>query len=96
MEYIEAIQDAIGKGYHCKAKHIKTVPVYLKHEGQTMWEGEVEIFEVTGHPTAKKCYGWGFEDKPGHTEFVTVLELSPVKSPETAVKAYLISQDKNK
>ncbi len=92
MKYIEAIQDAISKGYKCQAKHIKTVPIHEQHQGKTIWQGEVEVFELMGHPKAKQCCGWGFEDKPGHTEFVTVLEVSPVISPQTAVRAYLASQ----
>lgn len=92
MEYLEAIQDAISKGYKCKAKHFKTVPVHLKHKGETMWEGEVEIFDLEGHPKAKRCYGWGFEKENGKTEFATVLELPPVTSPETAVKIYIVNQ----
>lgn len=94
MEYIEAIQDAIKKGYNCTAKHTKTVPVHLKHEGETVWDGEVEVFNITGHEKAKQCYGWGFEKEKGRTEFVTVLELPPVSSPETAVKAYLVNRFK--
>jgi hypothetical protein len=92
MEYLETIQDAIGKGFKCKATHIKTVPVHLKHEGETMWEGEVEVFEIKGHPKAKRAYGWGFETEKGKAEFATVLELPPVDSPDTAVKAYLASR----
>ncbi len=92
MEYLEAIQDAIKKGYGFDAIHISTVPVHLKHEGETMWEGEVEVFEIKGHPQAKRAYGWGFEKDKGKVEFATVLELLPVDGPEAAVKAYLVSQ----
>ncbi len=95
MEYLEAIQDAIEKGYGIRAMHVKTVPVHLKHEGQTMWEGEVEVFTPNPQDKAPKAiYAWGFEKIKGKMEFVTVLEEPPVKDAETAVKAYLVSQFK--
>ena len=89
MEYLEAIQDAIKKGYGFDVVHIKTVPVHLKHEGETIWEGEVEVF--TPNPASQKpkaIYCWGFKKK-GKIEFVTMLEQPPVDSPENAVKFYL-------
>ena len=92
MEYLEALEDAINKGYGCKSKHLKTVPTKLTHDGVIIWDGEVEVFEIIGHPKAKKCYGWGFEKEKGEIEFVTVLEILPVIDTETAVKAYLASQ----
>ena len=96
LKYREAIQDAIAKGYSCSAIYDRTVPVHEQLQGKTIWKGEVEIFNLSGHPKAQRCYGWGFEDRPGHTEFVTVLEVPPVISPETAVRTYLVSQFKDK
>ena len=34
---------------------------------------------------AKRCHAWSYEDN-GETQYVTVLELPPVTSAETAVK----------
>jgi hypothetical protein len=94
LNYIEAIQEAIGKGYKCKAKHVKTAIVNERKDGQAIWLGKVEVFELEGHPKAKRAYGWGYEETPGKTEFVTVLEIPPVVSPETAVRAYLVEKFK--
>ncbi len=89
MEYLEAIQDAIKKGYGLEATHIKTISVNFKHDGESIWDGEVEVFEIKGHAEAKQAYGWGFKKDDGAIEFVTVLEKPPVDGPETAVKYYL-------
>jgi hypothetical protein len=58
--------------------------------GQTVWDGVVEVFNLTGHPRAKRCYGWTFieNDEP---HYVTVLELPPVDSPHAAVRAAIAS-----
>ena len=82
----------IEKGYGCKSKHLKTVATKLTHEGEVIWEGEVEEFELINYPKAKKCYGWGFEKEKVEIEFVTVLGVKPVINPEMAVKAYLGSR----
>jgi hypothetical protein len=54
-----------------------------KFEGKTVWRGDVECFDLTGHPKAERCYGWSFGEPE---EFITILELPPVQSPQDAVK----------
>ena len=60
------------------------------------WSGNVEIFNIRGHPTAKRCYAWSHAVGSGGRgkRFLAVLELPPVDSPQTAVKAVL-SETKN-
>lgn len=58
-----------------------------------VWEGVVEVFKIDGHPKAKRCYAWSYQDK-GETQFVTALEIPPVTSPQTAVKAVIASQSR--
>lgn len=93
MEQIEALTYAIKQGFSCEAKRLKSAWVKEVFQGKTVWEGLVEVFELKGHPTAKQAYGWGFEIKK-KAKFATVLGLPPVDSPETAVKAYLVSHTK--
>jgi len=81
----------LGKLHGCGSKHIESVPVHEVFRGQTVWDGVVEVFDLTGHPKAKRAYGWSYPD--GDQErFVTVLELPPVKSPQTAVRAAIVSR----
>ena len=60
------------------------------------WKGDVEIFDLTGHPKAKRAYGWSHPDGDDNkTErFVATLEIPPVTSPETAVKTAIYSDIK--
>lgn len=56
----------------------------LVHEvfrGKTVWQGEVEVFDLTRHPKPKRCYAWSHREGPSDQgeRFVTVLELPPVK-----------------
>ena len=84
---IKAFRDLHG----CEAKHLETVPVIERHQGQTVWEGEVEVFELSGHPKASKGYAWAY-DKAKGSEIVAVLELPPVISPKTAVQAAIVGK----
>jgi hypothetical protein len=80
----------------CGTVHRETVPVHEVFHGQTVWQGEVEVFDLNGHPKAKRCYGWSHrEGKDDSGErFVTVLEIPPVVSPLTAVRVSIVADAK--
>ena len=55
-------------------------------------KGDVEVFDLTDHPKAKRCYGWNYGEPE---EFITILELPPVTDAQSAVKigvAYQINK----
>jgi hypothetical protein len=82
--------------HNCGAVHCATVPVHEVFRGQTVWKGYVEVFDLTGHPKAKRAYGWSHADGKDDLDekFVTVLEIPPVESPQTAVKVAIVSEIK--
>ena len=57
---------------------VETVPVIERFQGKTVWEGEVEVFDLVGHPKATRGYGWAYDKAKGSE--VAVLELPPVIS----------------
>lgn len=82
--------------HNCSATWRETVSVHEVFRGQTVWQGKVEVFDLTGHPKANRAYGWSHpegEDNKGE-RFVAVLEIPPVVSPETAVRASIVSDSK--
>ena len=76
----------------CKCCHIGSTVVKEIFEGQVAWEGQVEIFDLEGHRTAKVCYAWSYKDDDGETQYFTVLHIPPVDSPESAVKVAIASK----
>src|SRR6266700_4031666 len=58
-------------------RNTKTVVVHEVFQGKTVWRGDVEVFDLSGHPKAKRCYGWSYGEPE---EFITILELPPVDS----------------
>jgi hypothetical protein len=58
----------------------------------------IRIFDLHGHPKAKRAYAWSHKvgkDDSGE-KFVTVLEIPPEVSPETAVKVTIVAEVRRK
>ncbi len=96
-DYIEKLREVIHHLHGVEARHIESVPVKEVYQGKTIWEGIVEVFEITGHPKASKVYAWAHDtDDPAKPRrHVTVLHIPPVISPLLAVRAALIQEARN-
>lgn len=92
MTYIEELADAIRKMHGVKATHIESVPIKETHQGQTVWEGVVEVFELHGHPQATHAYAWMHETEEKLKRHIAVLKIPPVVSPVTAVRAAIVQE----
>src|SRR5260221_4346646 len=92
-DYIEALRIAILNLHNTDAIWRYTVPVHEKFRGRTVWNGEVEVFDLVAHPKAKRAFAWakleGQNDET--TKFVTVLEIPPVVSARNAVQASIMA-----
>lgn len=82
---LESLQRAIEATHGCDSRYVESVPVHEVFQGQTAWQGTVEVFDLFGHAKAKRAYAWQYEDGK-ETKTVAVLEIPPVDSPESAVK----------
>jgi hypothetical protein len=87
LTHLKLLQIAIRLEHDCDAVHRQTVPVHETIGGKTIWKGEVEVFDLDGHATAKTCYAWWQDRKDTDRRYVTVLEKQIVNSAEMAVKA---------
>ena len=98
QDYLARLQTAVQHLHSCAAIWRETVPVHEVFRGQTVWQGEVEVFDLAGHPKAKRAYGWSHrEGKDDQGErFVAVLEIPPVVSPITAVRASIVADSKKR
>ncbi len=81
---IQEHQRAILAAHGCITRHLKAVGVRTVSKGLVTWDGVVDVYEIEGHQEAQRCYAWSYvEDRQIKT--VTVLEIPPMDSPETAV-----------
>ena len=60
-------------------------------EERTVWEGEVLVFSLQGHPTATKCYAWSVDGR-----VTAVLHEGLIDSPQAAVRAAIASEYKTR
>ena len=94
MTEIQELRQAVGRLHDCKARHLRSEPVLEMFRGQTVWQGVVEVFAVSGHPKAKLCYAWKHrqDDQGTRSQVVTVLGVPPVDSALTAVRVAIVGE----
>jgi len=72
--------------------------VHEMFKGQTVWQEDVEVFDLHNHPKARRCYAWSHLDGANdeRTRFVAVLEIPPVDSAQKAVQVQIVKDAKGK
>ncbi len=89
---LETIQRTVEATVEGPVTHRESVAVVETFRGQTVWEGMVEVFDVSQPPPAV-VYGWAVESDQG-PQYVTVKGEPPADSPLAAVRVWLVSQSK--
>jgi hypothetical protein len=75
----------------CRATYRDVARVREEYEGQLVWEGDVYVFHLKGHPTASTCYAWSAPvEGSDRRRFFAVLHQPPVDSPQKAVQASIV------
>src|SRR5215218_4558132 len=95
-DYIAEIQAVFARLHGCDATYVESVHVVEEFQGETIWQGDVEVFDLVGHSKARRGYGWGYvTTDSGGRGYFAVLELPPVDSPQMAVRIAIASEIKN-
>lgn len=87
-DYLKRLQLAIQELHKCKATHRRTVRVHEVIEDKQFYDGDVEVFWLTDHPSAKRCFAWSQQEDSdkSHEHIIAILEIPPVIGPATAVR----------
>ncbi len=85
---LKTFEQAICAAHDAAAELAERVSVVETFEGETVWEGEVLVFDLQGHPTAQRCYCWEVDG-----QVTAVLHTGPVDSPVKAVRASILSEE---
>src|SRR5438105_3502489 len=88
---ISLIQEAIKETLGCDSKHVESKRVTETFQEQIAWDGVVEVFDLIDHPKAKRAYGWSYREG-NRDRAKVVLGMSPVDSPQSAVKVAIASK----
>ena len=69
------------------------LPVSESFDGKSVWEGVVHVFELNGHPPARRAFAWSSLVE-GSTErrYFAVLNIPPITSPVEAVRATVMRE----
>ena len=86
-EFVRAIFSTHG----ASAIFVHRTPITETFRGETVWEGEVLVFDLEGHPRASMCYAWSVDNR-----VTAVLHEGPVDSPKAAVRAAIAAEHREK
>ena len=78
------------------ASLVQWVPIDERHDGKPVWQGVVHVFDLAGHPKAKRAYAWSSERDDGKRRFYAVLHMGPVTRPVEAVRAAIVAEQRAK
>ena len=94
---ITDLQNAVEHLHDCHATFREIVEVLEEYNGEPVWEGEVSVFQITGHPDADTCYAWGSPtDEEPFVKYYAVLKLPPIETPLDAVRASIVHDYRSK
>jgi hypothetical protein len=94
-DYIERLKQVIYHLHQVDSTWVETVPVHEVFEGQTVWQGNVEVFDLQNHRRAKRAYAWS-HDPDNLGKLTAILEIRPVKDALTAVRMSILAEAKGK
>ena len=92
-EEVEVLRQVISNVHGCESRHVESIHVLETYQGQTVWDGQVQVFDLCEPYVGRKCFAWGCVDEHPRKQrrYVTVLEAPTVRSASEAVRASLIS-----
>lgn len=93
----DQLKEAVEGQHGGKATLVEAVPVKETHNGKTVWEGVVHVFDLDDHPGATRAYAWS-SPVPGseRRRFYAVLHLGGIRSPLDAVRAAIVAEHRTK
>ena len=90
---IEELRKAVERMHGCSASWLESELVQDKFQRKTVWNGIVQVFELSGHPSATRCYAWSSPIEGSEKRrFFAVLHQPPVSSALDAVRAAIVQE----
>ncbi len=94
---IRSLKQAIESQHGGTATYVQSVPVRETHNGATIWEGAVHVFDLAVHPEATRAYAWSSPiEGSDKRRFFAVLHMGAIKSPADAVRAAIVAEHRAK
>jgi hypothetical protein len=91
------LKRAVETQHGCTATLLQSVPFKEEFDGSLVWEGVVHVFQIDGHPQARRAYAWSSPiEGSDKRRFFAVLHMGAIKSPQDAVRAAIVAEHRNK
>jgi hypothetical protein len=91
------LREAVESQHGGSARLTQSVPVKEMHNGKTVWEGVVHVFDLAGNPIATRAYAWSSPiEGSDKRRFFAVLHMGAIKSPTDAVRAAIVAEHRAK
>jgi hypothetical protein len=85
---IDSFRHAIRKMHGSECQLVDRVRVHETFEGETVWEGEVLVFDLLGNQLSTRCYAWEVDGR-----VTAVLHTGPINSALKAVQASILADE---
>jgi hypothetical protein len=94
--YLERLQLAVERLHNCKAAGSATVPVREGFCGRPVWQGKVEVFDLTGPSKTSQARAWSCVDGKDdeHEGLVAFLEILSVELAVTTGRTPIVIDSK--
>ncbi len=92
----DQLKQAVEHQHGGRAALVQSIPIKEIFEGEAVWQGVVHVFDLVDHPKATRAYAWSYELPDGKRRFFAVLHLGGIKSPQDAVRAAIVAEQKAK
>ena len=93
---LPALVEAIRHLHDCEATWVESASVRETFQGKVVWEGEVQVFDLAGHPQATRAFAWSHATQGARRRFVAVLAEGPINNPVAAVRAAIVAEERAK
>jgi hypothetical protein len=87
------LKQAVESQHGGTASFVQVVPIHEEHEGKTVWDGIVSVFDLKDSPSgATQAYAWSYDRPGGKRRFFAVLHMGPITGPREAVRAAIVAE----
>jgi hypothetical protein len=89
----QQLKHAVESQHGGTATFARSVIVHETHEGQTVWNGAVQVYNLAGHPNATRAYAWSSSIEGSvKRRFFAVLHTGLITGPAEAVRAAIVEE----
>jgi hypothetical protein len=93
---IAQLKESVESQHGGTATHVQSVLVKESFQGQTVWEGVVEVFELEGNAKSTRAYAWSSPiEASDKRRFFAILHLGGIRSPVDAVRAAIVAEHRD-